>query len=170
MERLSLCILLVAATGLLPTREASAQSPADSAAVMRAIGAALRGEARQVLAGINCWYRRDACASSAERSRDALTTELADAARAQLVANHRDAFPPCPWGHDPPTNGAGFRVGVGRVEFNGAGDTVRVDVLQSCDNAPGYTHDIFSRDFEYRLARGTTGEWRVVDRRLSRIT
>jgi hypothetical protein len=151
-ERKSLCIVLVTATWLLPTCEASAQSPADSAAVMRAIGAALRGEARQVLAG------------------DALTTALAEAAGAQLVANRRDAFPPCSWGHDPPTNGTGFRVGIGRVAFNGAGDTVRVLVRQRCDNAPGYTHDIFSRDFEYQLARRTSGNWRVVGRRLTRIT
>jgi hypothetical protein len=43
-------------------------------------------------------------------------------------------------------------------------------VLQQCDNSPGYLHDIFARDFVYRLARQPGGEWQVVERRLSRIT
>jgi hypothetical protein len=163
-------LMLVGSAALLPTGTASGQSHSDSVAVMRAIGGALRGEARQVLATIVCYPRRNPCPPARQDSTDLFMGELARAASAAVVKEGRESVPACPWGYDPPKANAGFRVGVSAIRFDVRGDTARVMVLQRCDNPPGYLHDIFARDFEYQLARRPGGEWHVIYRRLMRIT
>jgi hypothetical protein len=163
-------LALVASAGLLPTGVASAQSHADSAAIMRTLGTALRDEARQVLTTITCYARRNACPPQRLDSANVLMAELARAAAATLVPEGREPFPPCQWGYDPPRTGAGFLVGITGINFSGDGDTARVVVLEKCDNPPGYGHDIFARDFEYQLARRSPSVWDVISKRLMRIT
>ena len=163
-------LVLLCAGAFLSTPDVSAQSHDDSTALLRVLGAALRGEARQVLSAMNCYPRTDTCRVLPRDSTDVLMGELAHAASAIVVHTNHETVPPCPWGYDPPRTGSGFRVGIGRIGFSAGGDSARVLVLQACDNPPGYVHDIFARDFEYQLARQARGEWRVIERRLMRVT
>jgi hypothetical protein len=163
-------LLILVAAALLPAAEVEAQSRADSVALMRAIGGALRDEARQALARVVCYERVNPCPATGEDSSDVFMAELARAAAVAIVHHRRDGGPACPWGHDRPSTGAGFRVGVSTIRFDAGGDTARVTVLQSCNALPVNGRRGFARDFEYLLARQADGEWRVVERRLTRIT
>lgn len=147
-----------------------AQSAADSGAVMRALGAELRQEARAVLNGFACHDGLHPCPTPRGDSAHVQIAELARAAGARLVPETRGAIPPCPWGYQPPRAEAGYLIGIARLDFNQAGDTARVLVLTSCDTRPGYVHDIFGADHVYDLVRGSEGGWRVVGKRMTRIT
>jgi hypothetical protein len=137
---------------------------------MRALGVALRGEARAVLNGFACFDGVHPCPTPRRDSADARVAELARAAGARLVPEARGAIPPCPWGYVLQHPGAGFLVGIARLSFNARADTARVLVLKKCDNPPGYLHDVFGQDDEYHLVRGTDGRWQVAGKRMTRIT
>lgn len=99
-------LALVASAAILPTGSALAQSHADSVAVMGAVGAALRDEARQVLATIVCYARLDPCPPTRQGSTDVFMAELAEAAAAAIVEATSTTVPACPWGYDPPVTDA----------------------------------------------------------------
>jgi len=137
---------------------------------MRAVGAELREQARAVLTGFACFDGLHPCYTPRRDSADVVMVELARAAEARLVPEARGAIPPCPWGYEPTRAGAGYLVGIARVRFNANADTARVLVLMNCDTAPGYVHDIFGQDDKYDVVRAADGTWRVVAKRMTRIT
>ena len=156
-----------AGVGLGPTAMAG-QAHTDSAAVMRSLGTALRGEARAVLTSFACHDGMHPCPTVRQDTANTLLVELARAARASLVPEAEGAVPPCPWGYDPPRSDAGFLVGIAYLRVRG--DTAHVLVVKHCDNPLGYLHDVFGRDDDYRLVRAPGGQWRVIRKELIRIT
>jgi hypothetical protein len=165
-------LLAVFAVGLWPS-VTLAQAAADSTAVLRAVGAALRAErVRAVAARFACDVRAGPCEREAHRHWNSvargerLLRALAEAADAPVVAPASAAPPPCPWGGQR-SSGAGYLVAVPPPRFRR--DTAEVTVLKSCDNPPGYVHDVFARDDVYVVVH-EGGVWRVSRTYLSRIT
>jgi hypothetical protein len=142
--------------------------------VLRAVGEALRAETARAVAGrFACDARVGACEREGRRHwwsssvrGEQLVRALAEAAGASVVAPASAAPPPCPWGGQSGPE-AGYLVAATPPRFRG--DTAEVTVLRSCDNAPGYHHDVFARDDVYLLQRAEGG-WRVRRTYLSRIT
>lgn len=101
-------------------------------------------------------------------SDDSLSRELARLLRVPFVVRTSapSHAPPCPWG-DPPKGALepgymGSLSGVERFRSDTAGGRLRVIVFLSCDNPPGYLHDIFFRSQTYILARAGK-RWKIVE-------
>ena len=157
--------LIVFVSAAMPAR---AQSYADSLAVLEALGAALREDARTVIQRFACYDGMHPCRTPQAVLPDPLLAAFAEHAGAQLVNESRATIPPCPWGWDTPSTRPGYQIGVARVTLSG--DTARVLILKHCDNAPGYLHDIFGQDDEYTLTRHADGSWVVRAQKMMRIT
>lgn len=163
-----LAALVIDSTSQARAQPSAASPAADSAALLRALGAALsQAGARQVVRQFGCHDGAHPCRTPDGTHAEPLLVALAAAAGAPLVAPSARPVPPCPWGYAPPREGAGFRVEVGDPIIRG--DSATVLVVQYCDNPPEYLHDVFSQDDLYVLMR-EAGHWRVVGRRMRRIT
>jgi|SRR5690606_1431206 len=150
---------------------AAAQSAADSLAIMRAVGDTLRSrQVRVVSPRFICHDGMPPCrgpAGAAEIQPDPLVAELARAAGAHLVPEIRASIPPCPWGLDPLPEDAGYFISILPPRIDN--DRARVLVVFTCDNPPGYLHDIFERDEQLLLQRKGAA-WRVTSVHMTRIT
>ena len=163
-------LLLALAVSVLEAAEARAQTTADSAAVGRALGAALRGQARAVFGDVACSDGAPPCATARPDSTHPVAAELARVAGARLGRVDRAGIPPCPWGYKPPRPDAGYVVRVARIHWSARHDVAYVLLLSSCDNPPGYLHDVFGQDDDYEVVRGEGGVWRVAGKTMTRIT
>jgi len=167
MKVLSLPAVAVFAAALFAA-DAAAQSH-DSVAVMRAVGEALRGDARAILDRSACHDGIHPCRTR-PGAPDPLIEHVAQGSGARLVSEEAVNVP-CPWGYSPPREDAGFLISVAKLSWSAQGDTAHVVVLFHCVNRPGYSvHKEFGRDDIFDIARNEKGEWRVIGKRLTRIT
>jgi hypothetical protein len=161
-------LLAIVALLLGLARQAAAQTPFDSLAVLRALATKLRADARTVVQRFACYDGMHPCATESAETPHPLLRAFADEAGAQLVNATRASIPPCPWGWEQPPAPAGYRLGIARITIRS--DTAHVLVLRHCENPPGARHRIFGQDDEYELVRDAEGVWHLRRERMLRIT
>ena len=171
MRDLRRCCLMGAFAALLATGtgDLRAQSAADSLAISRELGANLPPDTRAIIRSWACGSPERPCASAeADSVPDPFIGEVARVSGLRLAARGERALP-CTWGYDPPRADAGYSVSIADIRWSDSPASAFVLVGNSCDNPPGYLHDIFSRMDEYAFVR-EDGRWRLLWKRVRAIT
>jgi hypothetical protein len=97
-----------------------------------------------------------------------LLDSLAAGLGAVVATAHRLPLPACPWDTRPQTTDhRGYWLYVADPSFRE--DTATVAVGFRCDNPPGFLHDIFWKEEEFRFQRTEDG-WQLVRRTVTTIT
>ena len=150
---------------LAAAQPASAQTRADSVAMLQSLGIVLQKDSRTVVHRFVCYGPRDFCTARDGSAPDSLIRVFAEHARAELVTETAESSQPCPWGWPNPPTPPGFRIRVGQPTIRR--DTARVVILRRCATADRRG---FALDVEYTLVRDSVGVWRVTSERTLRIT
>ena len=170
MTRLRLLLLGAAFVGVTPPLVGQAVTNHDTLGALNAVAANLRDRARKDSAAAQT--RRSAPPTAAtwfiepsDHGVKHLATQLGVAVRP--LDPSRTTDPPCPWtGREdvPVPDNAGYIASL-RLEFASAAKA-QVVLTRTCDNPPGFLHDIYWLELRYELRR-RGNRWRVVGGRVS---
>jgi hypothetical protein len=164
----STLLLAIALAGSLDARTPGRQA-VDTTAILAAVSAQLREASRRSDSSVRAYCAERARPDCPERFPYRPVWYLADTADHARLAErlarlesteHRPGtgvLPRCPWPASAPRE-SGYRARVSMKQENSR--TVSVVLSLTCDNPPGYLHDVFRHDRLYELGL-ERGKWVV---------